>query len=225
MHTLAEDLLLLALDDDRGTVSWSRSNAIRYGLGGALLMDLARDERIDPSGPAVRLVDPSPTGDEVLDVALEYIRASSKPHDARHWVERLGGRTGLQDQLARRLVARGILREQERAFLWVFHDHRFPTDNPVPESSLRGQIREVALGAAEPDPRTLLLLSLVNACNLADALFSPEERNQATRRIKELVEGEEFGKTVGQAIAVTAAVAAAVTAAAFSATVAPGASH
>ena len=46
MQTLAGDLLLLALDDDRGTVSWQRSTGLRYGLGGALLMDLAQQERI-----------------------------------------------------------------------------------------------------------------------------------------------------------------------------------
>jgi hypothetical protein len=225
MQTLAEDLLLLALHDDKGTVSWPRSAALRHGLGGALLMDLALQGRIDALDEKLVLVNPSPTGDEVLDAALDTIRASTKPRDAKHWVEQLGGRVGLKDQLARRLVACGILREQEHAFLWVFRDHFFPTDDPGPEASLRGRIRGVALGGIEPDPRTLLLLSLVNACDLADGLFSREERAQATRRIKELVEGEQFGKAVGGAIADAAAATAAVSAAAFTATVAPGASH
>ncbi|HEY7034690.1 MAG TPA: GPP34 family phosphoprotein [Thermomicrobiales bacterium] len=225
MQLLAEDLLLLVLDDDKGTVSWPRSVALRHGLGGALLMDLALQERIDSRDKKIVSVDPSPTGDAVLDAALDTFRASTKPRDAKHWVKQLGGRPGLKEQLARRLVGCGILREQDRTFLWVFHDHRFPTGDPGPEATLREMIRDAALGAAEPDPRTLLLLSLVNACNLAGGLFSREERKQATRRIKDLVEGEQFGKAVGKAIADAAAATAAVSSATFTTVVAPGASH
>lgn len=225
MQTLAGDLMLLALDDDRGTVSWQHSTALRYGLGGALLMDLAQQERVESLDDKIVLVDPSPTGDDVLDAALNAIATSNKPRDARYWVESLGGRSGLKEQLSRQLVALGILREQEREFLRVFHDHRFPTDDSGPESSLRGLLRDAALGATEPDTRTLLLLSLVNACKLADDLFSREERSQALSRIKELVEGEHFGKAVSKAIAAAAAATAAAASAVFTATVAPGASH
>lgn len=225
MQTLAEDLLLLALDDDKGTVSWRHTTALGYGLGGALLMDLVLQERIDSLDKKIVLVDPSPTGDEVLDAALNTIRASNKPRDAKHWVKRLGGQAGLKERLARRLVARGVLREQKRTFLWVFHDHRFPTGDPGPEALLRGQLRDAVLSAAEPDTRILLLLSLVNACHLADGLFAQGERLQATRRIKDLVEGEQFGKAVGGAIADAAAATAAVSSATFVTTVAPGASR
>jgi hypothetical protein len=174
----------------------------------------------------VELVDPSPTGDEVLDNALDTIRTSHRSRDAKHWVRQLGSRPGLADQLARRLVAHGILCEQDRTFLWVFHDRRYPTTDSSPESRLRGRIRDMALGGAAPDTRNLLVLSLVNACKLADNLFSPEERHQATRRIKAMVEGEQFGIAVGMAIAdVAAETAAAVSSAAFSTVVAPGASH
>ena len=226
MRLLAEDLLLLALDDDKGTVSWQRSTTLQFGLGGALLMDLALRERIDSVDKKIIVGDPSPTGDEVLDAALETIHAADKPHDARRWVTALGGRTGLREQLAHRLVARGILREEEHSFLWVFHDPRFPTSDAGPESDVRGRIRDVALAGAEPDTRTLSLLSLVHACNLLDGLFSREERTQARRRIKELVEGDQFGEAVGRAIAdATAAATAAATAGAYTVTVASSASH
>ncbi len=129
------------------------------------------------------------------------------------------------DQLARRLVARGILREQDRTFLWVFHDHRFPTDDPGPESSLRGRIRDVALGAAEPDPRTLLLLSLVNACNLADAVFSRGRANAGNAADQGPGRGRAVRQGRRRAIADAAAATAAVSTAAFTTTVAPGASH
>jgi hypothetical protein len=213
MRSLAEDLLLLALDDDKGTVSWQRSDALPHGLGGALLMDLALLDRIYTRDKQVVLGDPSPIGDEVLDDALQTIRSSDKPRDAKHWVNKLGGQKGLREQLARRLVERGILREQEHTFLWVFHYQRFPTSDPDPEAELRGRLRDIVLTGAEPDARTLLLLSLVKACNLTDSLFSKDERKQAKRRLEELVNDEQLGKAVGGAIADAAAVVAATVAA------------
>jgi hypothetical protein len=225
MQTLAEDLLLLALDNDKGTVSWARSSALHYGLGGALLMDLALNGRIDLREEKIVIVDPSPTSDAFLDTALDTIRASQRLRDARHWVGQLGGRAELQEQLARRLVQRGIVREQEHEFLRVFHGNRFPTSDFGPEAMLRDQLRDAALGIAEPDIRTRMLLSLVNACDLADGLFSREERPQGRRRIKALVEGEQFGVAVGKTIAAVAATTAAIAATTFTAVVAPGASH
>ncbi len=39
--TLAEELLLLALDDAKGTVPMSASQTLGYGLAGATIMDLS----------------------------------------------------------------------------------------------------------------------------------------------------------------------------------------
>jgi Golgi phosphoprotein 3 len=225
MQTLAEDLLLLAIDDDRGTVSWSRPTAeLKYGLGGALLMDLALQERIESVEKKIIAGDPAPTGDELLDAAMEMIRSVTNPQNAMHWVKKLGDQKDLKEQLAHRLVARGILRQEEHTYLWVFREPRYPTVDPEPEAAIRRQIHDVVAGHAESNPRTLLLLSLVNACDLTDGLFTDGERKQAKRRIKELVESEQIGKAVDKAVAeVVVATMAAVTAAVFSTTVASGA--
>lgn len=227
MQTLAEDLLLLMLDDEKGTASWSRPTAeLTYGLGGALLMDLALQRRITNVDQKIVPGVAGPSGDEVLDAALETIRSSSTPENAKHWVKKLGEQKGLKEQLAQRLVARGILREQEHTYFGVFHQYRYPTSDPGPESSIRSQIHDAVVGNAEPDARTVLLLSLVNACHLTDSLFAKEERTQVTQRIKELVEGEQLGTAVGQAVAeVVIAAIAAVNAAVFTTTIAPGAHH
>ncbi len=225
MHTLAEDLLLLALDDDSGTVSWSRPAAeLRFGLGGALLMDLALLECVEDVANNITVVAPTSTGDELLDRALETIRSSDRPKDAKHWVKTLGDQKGLKDQLARRLVERGILREETHTFLWVVHESRYPTEDSVPEDTMRDQIHATVFGNAEPDTRTLLLLSLVHACHLTDGVFAKVERKEANQRITRLVEDEQIGKAVGHAVAaVVAATTAAITAATFSTTIASGA--
>lgn len=229
MQTLAEDLLLLALDDDQGTVSWSRpASELSYGLGGALLMDLALLGRVAGVDQKIVPAESAPIEDAVLDAALDTIRAASKPQDAKHWVKKLGDQKGLKEQLAHRLVDRGILREEAHTLLWVFHDPRYPTADPVPEATIRNQIRSAVLDHAEPEARTLLLLSLVQACNLTDHVFAHEERREAKQRIKELIEDEQIGQAVGEAVGqavreVVVATMAAITAATFSTTIATGA--
>ena len=223
METLAEDLLLLALDDDEGIVSWHRSGRLYFGLGGAVLIDLALLKRIDYSSGRIIVIDPTPTGDEILDATLEVIRKTRSPHEPRYWVRKLGEQRSLPDHLARQLVARGILREQDETFLFVFQEHRFPTSDPGPESAVRRKLREIVLTGEEPDTRSLLLLSLVDACGLTDSLFSRQERKLAKQRIATIVQHERIGIAVDKAVAeVTAAITAAITAASFTTVVGPG---
>jgi len=42
-----EELLLLALDDEKGKIIFSSSSALPYGLRGALLLELALVKKID----------------------------------------------------------------------------------------------------------------------------------------------------------------------------------
>ena len=47
MLNLMEELLLLALDDEKGKIIFSSSSALPYGLRGALLFELALVKKID----------------------------------------------------------------------------------------------------------------------------------------------------------------------------------
>src|SRR5690606_2510950 len=105
--------------------------------------------------------------------------------------------------------------------LWIFQSPRFPTSDPGPEASLRGQIRDVVLAGIQPDERLLLLLSLIKATDLTNQIFERGERRHAKRRIKDLVEGEESGSAVRSAVAdATTAVGIAASAAAITASTA-----
>jgi golgi phosphoprotein 3 len=85
-RTLGEDLLLLALDDEKGTISTPASDAVGYGLAGAALMDLTLQGRLEAGrGETLVVADPGPAGDDVLDEALQKIASSRKPGKAPHW--------------------------------------------------------------------------------------------------------------------------------------------
>jgi hypothetical protein len=219
MTTIAEELLLLALDDDKGTVSLNQSTSLPLGLAGALLAELALRDRVHVEGKHLLVHDPAPTDDPLLDEALTTIAGSKKPHDAKHWVSKLSGK--LKERLIKRLVERGVLREEECKILWVIPSSRYPAMQTSDEAAARERLRAVVLPSAEPDPRTVALLGLVKACDLEKKVFQGDEWKRAKPRVKELLEGELYGKAVGDAVAAaTAAVIASTSAATMAATVA-----
>ncbi len=68
--TLPEELLLLALDPVRGR-SLNHRRYLQYGLAGAALADLEEAGRIAvEGGDRIRVTNPLPLGDPVLDGAL-----------------------------------------------------------------------------------------------------------------------------------------------------------
>lgn len=224
MHTatigLGEELLLLAVDDERGTMSAAAAATIGYGLAGALLLDLTLAGRLTTAGQTLVVADATPTGDDLLDDALARIAGARRGRDARHWVGDLSRAVPhLKARLLDRLIRRGILRRDEHRILALFSAPHYPAMDLTTEWQLRHGIRTVVLDGETPDARTAMLLSLVRACNLADAIFTRDERKAARRRLEEIARGETIGTAVvdgvaGMEAAVTAAVIAATSASA-----------
>ena len=75
MPRFAEELLLLILDNDDGDIVASMPpRSLNTLLAGALLMDLALENRIDSDLEQVTLVDATPVGDNLLDPVLADIQ-------------------------------------------------------------------------------------------------------------------------------------------------------
>src|SRR5215472_12844548 len=84
---LAEDLLLLVTDDASGRLT-ADGTQVDAGLGGANLVELTVLGKVDVSGEQdegrrgrIVVRDPSPSGDDVLDAALQILveRQGRKP--------------------------------------------------------------------------------------------------------------------------------------------------
>lgn len=58
--TLAEEIMLLSLDDESGSVKQRQS--VGWAVAGALLLELVLAERVRVSGKYLELVDSPPTG-------------------------------------------------------------------------------------------------------------------------------------------------------------------
>src|SRR5215204_6273172 len=188
---LPEELLLLALHDEKGSVIPAAASVLNGALIGAVLMELGLQGRLREDTDGALLADPTPTGDEILDQALERVADADRPRMPSYWVGRLAGRMPrLKDRLLEGLVSRGVLERRERRILWVFPSRSFPLADAAAEQQVRDRIRAVILEDQVPDARTAALIGLVRACNLIDEVFAPHERTRAYRRFEELTSEE-----------------------------------
>lgn len=161
---IVEDVLLLLLDDQRGTVSGA--GTVEYTLAGAVLMDLALADRarIEPSTSAwrsskVHAVPGAPMGDALLDEALATL--AEKPRTAYEVVYKLGN--GLQKQVADRLVERGLVRREQKRVLGLFRETRWPAADARHETELRRVLERVLVHDEDPDPRTGAIIAVLAA--------------------------------------------------------------
>jgi len=225
MALLAEDLLLLLLDDASGKTT-TDGTRLDYALGGAILLELATAGRIDVTekqgwlGKArVVVIDPTPMGDVVLDDALTRLR-TGKPRDPQSAVTSLSKH--LRRTLLERLAARGMVRRESHRILGVFPRERWPVQDITHEQQLRGRLHDVLVVGLTADPRTSALIALLSAIDQAHKVVDAPDstsRKTAKRRAKAISDGAWAGKAVRRAVeAAQAAVTATVLAASAAAT-------
>lgn len=186
-ESLAEELLLLALHNARGT-SQLKEPRLRSALATATVMDLLAGGKIAVTDGQVIVVDRSPMNDPVRDRALLCIGASK----TRTPLARCGGMVevavpDIAPRLRERLVARGALQRRSSRRLGLLPGpDRFPERDGRIEQDARSRLRAVALDGAQPDPRTALLATLVASYRLDDALFNDEERPRGHAQLRDI---------------------------------------
>ncbi|MFI7425004.1 GPP34 family phosphoprotein [Nonomuraea sp. NPDC049684] len=199
--TIAEELLLLAHDEEEGK-QLIGGVQLHPALGGAILAELAAAGRVELADDKVTVKDPTPLGDAELDAALARMAEDGKARKPAWWVQRLQS-----DKLRRRLLTRlaeaGVLTEERGRILGIFPTTRWPEADPQVEADVRERVTAVLAGA-DPDERTATLIAIMHAAKLDRKAFPGADRE----RVKEIAEGEWAGQAVAKTIAaITAAVA------------------
>jgi hypothetical protein len=217
---LAEELLLLLLDDEKGSVRGGFGD--ESGLTGALLLDLVELGHVAEHEGALVAAGGAPSSPQVLADAYSEIDRSDRPRDANHWLNRLPkALKPLRRRIAEDLVARGVLGEERHKTLGLFSSTRYPELDPGPERELRARLRAVLVDGAEPDPHTALLLGLLAPLELVGHLVEREHRKAAKARAQEVADRGAVGTAVADAQrAAQAAVIASITAATVASTTA-----
>ncbi|TCB99790.1 GPP34 family phosphoprotein [Micromonospora zingiberis] len=189
---LAEELLLLAYDDETGKATMPRIS-LDLGMAAAVLIELALAGRLAYADGALTVVDPTPTGEPVTDDVLARIAADT-PHSPSSWVQRL--RHGLRDKILGDLCEHGVVRDVDETELGFIHVHRYPVVDRSVEADTRQRLAAALTGTA-PDERTAALATLVAVLRMESALgVTGEAAEQARRRLEEIATGAGFSGEV-----------------------------
>lgn len=199
---LHEEVLLLALRDDEGTIA--PGTMYQHALAGAMLSELMLQHRIavDESDRKKRaeVIDRTSTGSPLLDECLAKM-ADDKPRALQHWVQKLSGMRNLKHRVAERLCDRGILHEEEGTILLVFSRRIYPETDPRPEQEVVERLRRaIFTDEREVDARTVVLLSLADAAGILEVVFDKKELKARKERIAQVVNGDLTGKATREAI-------------------------
>lgn len=226
---IAEAVLLLALDDEKGTVDSGAWLQIDNTIGGALLLELTLQERIEVTGDLEQAVgadgkpikpgrlvirNSTPTGDDILDSVLE--RLPKVEGKKAEWAIPVAYK-GARDALTERLAAAGILTKEKRKVLGIFPSTSWPTADGGPEAELRSRITAVLDGGEQPDQLVGCVIAMAQAANVLSVLVPTKDkelRKARSDRAKKLATAEgQGGWAIGATTAAVQATMVALTAA------------
>jgi golgi phosphoprotein 3 len=200
--TLPEHLILLALQDEEGSVVQSGAVALPYGLNGALLLELSLRKRVKVEEGILIEVSDATTGDDILDDALKALADCERDKTAEFWVARPDALVkDLKERLLDRLVNSGILRREEHRFLWLLPVDHYPAADGEPERDLRKRVNDVVLRDGAADESTALLIGLIHACGLVKEVFPGEDFDAVTAKLKTFSEGSQIANAVSEDVA------------------------
>lgn len=216
---LHEELLLLALRNDKGTLEVP--DRCDYALAGALLAELLLRQRIaveDGRAKTVKVIGTEPLGDALLDECLGRLGSAKRRASLRSWVSRFVGLKRLRHRVAQQLCLRGILRTDEDKVLVLFTRKVYPEVDPGPERDVVSRLREaIFTDTHDVHPRTAVLVSLAHNAELLNGVFAKRDLKSRRARIDRIINGELTGKATQEAMQ---AMQAAVMVAVFAATTA-----
>lgn len=201
MYTIAEELILLGTDDEEGTTISEAVEQLDYCLVGAIMAELAIDERIELKDDKVVVLDETPTGISYFNSVLAEIKDAKRLHDVKHWLEQLSGRKSeINEPIHLSLVDKGILKEEEKSFFFVFNQSVYPAVDDKVEEGIRSKVNRIIFEEVKPDAKSAMLLSLIHSSNLTEEVFGESRAAKAGEQINALMEDNEYGNAVKQSI-------------------------
>lgn len=196
----SEEIVLLALDDRSGKLRPLPDRALDLAVSGALLMELAFANRVDTDDKLLHILDRSPTGDALLDAVLSRLPTEENA-TIRHALSRVAtDAPELREKLFDDLIAKGILKREEHRLFFVLKERCYPVVDDTEEKEVVARIRDVIIHNTLPDPKDVVLICLMDACDLSGTVFSEEELDQHRDRIREVARMDFIGQALARAI-------------------------
>ena len=201
---LPGELILLLLNEDSGYFHQVPGWNLHCAMAGAALAELSLAERIDTDLDSVIVLDRTPTGNPIADLALMQIAANEEPGNAQYWVEQLAQRAEMLIDLSLdRLVSLGILEHHDGEF-WNLtpaarHGNIAIGDETVTLQHVKARVDRLIFGTDIPDPREIIVIALAQACDVLRFIFDLDET--ATERIELICRMDLIGRAIADAVA------------------------
>ena len=202
--TLPDELVLMLLNEENGYFYQVPGWRLHCAIIGAALAELSLQSRIDTDLDSLFLVDDAETGDPVLDPILEEVAGASERRNAQYWIERLAPRAeSIVDMILDRLVDLEILEHHDGEFWTLARSAWQPDAHGRPQEATLGQfirtrISKLIFTDSIPDPRDVIIICLVNTCDVFRFMFSLDEA--AEERIEFICQLDLIGRSMAEAV-------------------------
>lgn len=201
MLTLTEELLLLAIHDEKGTIIFASTGSIPYGLGATLLLDLAEKKAIELIDNQINLIEKPKITPNFLNLAFEILNSKSQSMSFKEAILELGNNySKLKDEILNNLVLNGILQRQSQKIMFLIKFSKYPTLDPAEELKTRDQIHKAVLMSVKPSERLRTLICLVQVCNLIEEIFPKNQREMAKKNIQLMMKEENYSNIVREIV-------------------------
>lgn len=197
MLTIAEEILLLVLDEKKQSFVRLPNMSLEFALSGALLMDLAFRNRIDSDLNKLFVLSREPTGDALLDEAMQLITEANQEGDGKFWVQKLARQSDkFKDGILQRLVEKNILKVEEEKILWIFSSRRYPLIDNKERTEVRERLKQILFSNEIPDPHDVAIVGLAHACSILEHIFGVDEIEKVRNRVEQICKMELLGRAV-----------------------------
>jgi hypothetical protein len=186
VETLGEDLVLLSIRPDNGTIA--TKSRLGYGLRGSELVRLAASGRVGITSDRIVMLDSQPTGDEQLDAALAGLAGARRPPRPKAWVGHPGSH--IVDTYLARLAAAGAIREDRRTLLGFLPALRWRIADTARAADARARLDAIARATGPVDTAQAAFAGLASASGLGPVLYPGWANRQVRQRLERIAKGE-----------------------------------
>ena len=202
--TLLDELVLTLLNEESGYFRQVPGWNLNCAVVGAVLAELSLIYRIDTDMESLILLDRTRTGDPALDPALAEIASEPGQHNTQYWIERLAPQAdAIIDTTLERLVDMKILQHHEGGFwslaqgAWMSGFHTSSEVGTTVEF-VKTRIRKAIFTDEIPSPRDIIIISLVDTCDVLRYIFEFDEESE--QRVEQILKMDLIGRSIADAV-------------------------
>ena len=203
MVSLIDELILVLLNDESGYFHQVPGWNLNCAIAGAAIAELSLLSRIDTDLESLFLVDSSETGDPILDSILKEIADEPARRNTQFWIERLTPHAeSIIEATLERLEKRGILTHHEGGF-WTlsratWQTQSYSSTGDDAHEFVKTRISKVIFDNEIPDPRDIIIICLVETCDVFRFIFPMDE--PAQERIDAVCRMDVIGRAIAEAV-------------------------